>query len=182
MTLHAFDRALAFTLRWEGGFVNDPADPGGATNKGITQKVFDAYRREAKQPLQSVRFIQDTDVRLIYFDRYWMAGKCDQLPALAGLAHFDACVNHGIGLAARLLQKAAGVAADGRIGPVTLAAVERADPVALGLAYVSERRALYTDLVRRKPQMGKFLRGWLNRMDALAQEFTTQSPPKEVRT
>ena len=65
-----FDVSLPFILRWEGGFIDHPADPGGATNKGVTQKVYDAWRARQGQPPRSVRLIEDAEMHAIYGCRH----------------------------------------------------------------------------------------------------------------
>lgn len=167
-----FGRALAFALRWEGGYVDHPADPGGATNKGITQKTYNGYRKAEGLPLRGVEQLEDSEMRVIYFENYWEAGRCPFLPWPVCLVHFDACVNHGIVLAIKLLQGAASAATDGRFGPKTRAAIAGKKNVPLALDYVSRRRHFYHDLVRRRPKSSAFLRGWMNRMEALAQVVT----------
>jgi len=71
--------ALKFTLRWEGGYVNHPADPGGATNKGVTKKVYDAYRAGKGLGRNDVRNITDDEVHDIYKHGYWAKAKCPSL-------------------------------------------------------------------------------------------------------
>lgn len=102
----AFEAALAFVLRWEGGYVDHPADPGGATNQGVTQATYDAYRRQNAWPTRSVRDISTAEVRDIYHKQYWVRAGCDQItpPALA-LCVFDASVNSGVGAALKWLQQ-----------------------------------------------------------------------------
>ena len=100
-----YERALAFVLRWEGGFVDHPQDPGGATNMGITQAVYDAWRRSRGLPTRSVREIPREEVEAIYRERYWeplAARYAERNPALA-LALFDCSVNSGLGRAREAL-------------------------------------------------------------------------------
>lgn len=104
MPSDAFTAALAFVLRWEGGYSDHPLDPGGATNQGVTQATYDAYRRSQGWPVRSVREIHDAEVRAIYHERYWLRAGCDTIspPALA-LCVMDAAVNSGVGAALRWL-------------------------------------------------------------------------------
>jgi lysozyme family protein len=162
----AFETALAFTLRREGGYVNDPDDLGGATNYGITQSVYDAHRRRHAHVAAPVRSITLAEVREIYRRNYWEGARCSAFatvrPRLA-LAHFDAAVNLGIGQASVCLQRALGVKADGVAGPVTLAAAERCDESAVVSAYLRERARVYRVIAERRPALRKFLAGWLAR-------------------
>jgi lysozyme family protein len=162
----AFETALAFTLQREGGYVCDPADPGGATNYGITQAVYDAHRRRQRFVTAPVRLIALSDVRAIYRRGYWEGARCSAFatarPRLA-LAHFDAAVNLGVAQAAICLQRSLAVKADGVIGPVTVAAAEQCDERAAVRAYLWERARVYRVIAERRPWLGKFLEGWLAR-------------------
>jgi len=167
-----FEQALAFTLRWEGGYVNHPADKGGATNKGVTQNVYDAYRSSRGVPIRPVEWIEADEVKEIYYRQYWLAGKCDQLPAPVNIVHFDACVNHGLGNAVKRLQAVAGVVQDGGLGPMTIAAVQKTLAQPLALDYIAERTKFYYAIVKANPSQGVFLAGWLNRMASLELEIS----------
>ncbi len=184
-----FDHALAHVLAMEGGWSNDPADPGGATNFGITIGDYARYRGV---PLTDVtraaleadlKSIDQGTVRTIYLDRYWRTSRCPDLPAAPAVMHFDAAVNHGIGRANRMLQQAAQVTADGEIGPQTLAAVWASDELALNERYADIRRAAY----RQLPIFARFGKGWLRRVDAtfaaakaMAGSIPSVHEPKEI--
>ena len=90
-----FDRAMRFVLRWEGGFVNHPNDPGGATNKGVTQNVYHKWLQKHDRSIQDVIHITDEEVHEIYFQNYWKAAKCDELDGRDSLqiALFDTAIN-----------------------------------------------------------------------------------------
>lgn len=100
-----FEEALKQVLKWEGGYVNDPRDPGGATAYGITTATYDAWRRKQGQATRPVSEIERREVEAIYWQQYWLRAGCDQLdpPALA-LVVFDAAVNSGVGAALKWLQ------------------------------------------------------------------------------
>lgn len=119
-----FTAALALVLAHEGGFVNHPADPGGATNRGVTQKVYDGWRKAQGFAVRSVRHIEAAEVEAIYRRDYWGAVRGDDLPGGVDYAVFDFAVNSGVSRATKYLQTAVGVAADGVIGPHTLAMVQ----------------------------------------------------------
>src|SRR5215212_9684838 len=91
----AFQASLPFILRWEGGYVNHPADPGGATNKGVTQRVYDDWRVRRGMPARDVRQIMDDEVHAIYEAGYWTPPHCDLLPRPLDLVQFDTAVNMG---------------------------------------------------------------------------------------
>ncbi len=97
-----FDRALKHVLEMEGGFTDDPHDPGGPTNKGITLEVFARWKAVTIDATSRARLVDDLKriaddvVRAIYEARYWRPGRCAELPGPIALFHFDACVNHGV--------------------------------------------------------------------------------------
>ena len=161
----AFEVALAHVLEMEGGYGEDPYDPGGPTNHGITLAVLAAWKGvtldatnhgELKQELK--RIAPET-VRQIYRLRYWGPAGCAELSAPLALMHFDAAVNHGVGAALRMLQEAAETEVDGEIGPLTRAAIAAKPPDRLIRAYADIRRARY----RALPHFWRFGRGWLDR-------------------
>lgn len=166
-----FNAALAFVLKAEGGYTNHPADRGGPTNKGILQREYDQYRRDNGLPATDVRDILNAEVEDIYLHDHWLAGRCDRMPWPVSLAHFDACVNTGVTLAAMFLQRTIGTRSDGLIGPLTLggltAALERESPDALAARLARQRIAFYRKLAKRDPEQRVFLQGWLNRVEVL---------------
>lgn len=118
-----FEKALALVLEHEGGYVDHPKDPGGATNRGVTQAVYNAYRKVRGRGMQSVRFITDDELRAIYKFQYWDKVHGDFLPTGLDYAVLDFAVNSGVGRASKSLQAVLGVAQDGQIGARTLAAI-----------------------------------------------------------
>lgn len=112
MPTAAFSAALPFVLRWEGGFVNNHNDPGGATNRGVTHAVYNAWRTRQGQPSRDVRDIADDEVHSIYGADYWVPPRCDLLRHQLDLVQFDTAVNMGPGRAVRLLQGTLGCEVD----------------------------------------------------------------------
>ena len=157
-----FPAALKQILRFEGGYVNDPRDSGGATNHGVTQAVYDAWRKARKQAVQSVKLISDTEVAAIYKRDYWDAVRADDLAPGVDLATFDYAVNSGVGRASKALQAAAGVPQDGVIGPQTIAAANK-NPAATVLNLCNSRLAFLKGL-KTWPVFGK---GWASRVGNL---------------
>jgi lysozyme family protein len=157
-----FDRCLAEVLRFEGGFVDDPRDPGGATNFGVTRAVLsEALGRAAS--VQDVAAMSQAQAAEIYRRRYWAMASCAELPAGLDLLVFDMAVNMGPCAAARLLQDGLGIAVDGVIGLQTLARAA-GTPATETIRAVSElRRGRYRSL----PGFATFGRGWLRRTDAV---------------
>jgi lysozyme family protein len=118
-----FAQSLAWVLQSEGGFVNDPNDPGGATNKGVTQNVYDAYRSAHGLMRQSVLYITTAEVSNIYKAQYWDAVRGDSVPAGVDYCLFDEGVNSGPVKSIIDLQTALGVKADGQFGMITMQAL-----------------------------------------------------------
>jgi len=119
-----YAQALKQVLKYEGGYVDHPKDPGGPTNKGITQAVYDAWQKSQNLPTQSVRNISDATVAAIYKQQYWDRICGDDLPAGVDFAVFDYAVNSGVSRAAKTLQAVVGVTQDGVIGPATIQATK----------------------------------------------------------
>jgi hypothetical protein len=106
-----WQRALAFVRRWEGGWADNPADPGGATNKGVTIGTFIKWRIEHGQGTPTkddLRNLSDEEANQIYREWYWLASGADKLPWPLCLAHFDTAVNSGPGNAAIMLKESGG--------------------------------------------------------------------------
>jgi lysozyme family protein len=170
-TVGDFARALPILLRNEGGFVYDPDDSGGATNYGVTEKVFHAWLRHHGQPLRPVQEITQGEVAEIYRGSYWTPAHCDRMPWPLNLIHFDCAANTGIGAAAKQLQRALDVAVDGIIGPLTLSRCAPAGPREC-YRYLLERAFYYRAIVRRNSSQLKFLAGgWLARLELLYAEI-----------
>ena len=108
--------ALTFTLHEEGGLVDNPADPGGRTNHGITQATYNRYRNSLSLQAGDVADISDYDVEAIYSEMYWTPAHCPDLRLKLAVCHFDWAVNHGVTGAVLTLQTALGVTADGYLG------------------------------------------------------------------
>lgn len=159
-----FQKALEFTLRWEGGYSDHPADKGGATMRGITQATYDAYLRSIGAPSHPVKGIRDEEIEWIYHRNYWEEIKGDSLPMPLAIAVFDCAVNSGPSRSIKLLQSACGgLVIDGLIGPKTLAA---AQVVSVGKV-IEQREAFLRRIVVRDVTQKVFLDGWINRTTAL---------------
>jgi len=101
-----FDKALKFILKWEGGYVNNPKDKGGATNKGITQNTYNAWLRSKGQNLKDVRNITDSEVKEIYYNNYWLKAGCDKMSEIFAILCFDTAVNMGVSRVSEFLKAA----------------------------------------------------------------------------
>jgi lysozyme family protein len=158
-----FDKALDITLAFEGGFVDHPADPGGRTMKGVTQKVYDKYRSQKGHGPQDVKLIGDYELRDIYKIQYWDQITGDMLPSGVDVAVFDYAVNSGPTRATRALQQICAVRVDGSMGLGTIAAVKQLDTEAVIEKLCDERLAF----VRRLSTFKVFGKGWTRRINAV---------------
>ena len=154
-----FARCLAFVLKAEAGFVNDPGDPGGPTNMGITQKTLSAWLKRPAS-INEVKNLSPATASAIYRAEFWGAG--DQLPAGVDLMYFNAAVNCGPGHAARFLQEGCGVTVDGVVGPNTLRKVASSNAAILIANFATAQKAYYMGL-HGWDHDGT---GWTNRLTA----------------
>lgn len=159
MTGSNFAASLAAVRKDEGGNDDDPADHGGRTSRGITQREYDAFRHLKGLAVADVWKASDAEIDAIYHDSYWMPWG-DQFPVGTDYLYFDMAVNAGPHRAIALLQRALGVADDGHIGVVTLAALSKASPADLIAKYSIAKRNFYRSLGQPR-----FIKGWLNRVD-----------------
>lgn len=147
-----FAIAFARTIGHEGGYVDHPSDPGGRTKFGISQRAY---------PSIDIASLTIEQARAIYERDYWLAASCDKMPERIGIELFDAAVNHGVRPAVRMLQRALGVADDGVVGPVTIAAAHAVtDLSGLLMRFHGHRLLLQADL----PTWPAFGRGWARRV------------------
>ncbi len=163
-----FNAAIPIILKHEGGYVNHPSDPGGATNRGI---IFSLFRRYApslglKPDLESLKNLSEEDAKTISKQDFWdkMKGDLFKDQQVANIV-FDAFVNMGP-RALKLLQIELGVEIDGVIGKQTLEAVNTANPKLVFEGFKDARLFFYRDLAQRKPHMEVFLNGWNNRVNS----------------
>ena len=162
MTAANFQKCLQLVLVSEGGNVDDPDDPGGRTSRGITQREYDAYRKSHPGLPDDVFSAPQSAVSDIYDISYWQPFS-PQCPDGVDYVFFDASVLNGPGRAAKWLQKAVGVDADGHIGVITLTALKSANPKDVIAKMSGLRTDNYNELVAENPKLKKFLKGWLGR-------------------
>ena len=156
-----FERALAKVLVHEGGYVNHPKDPGGATNQGVTQAVYDDYRRNLGSKPQSVKLMSTAERDSIYRGRYWALIKGESLPPGVNYVVFDGAVNSGVAQSAKWLQRAVGVKADGVVGPATLLAVKSYPNHDELIRRICALRLVFLKRLKGWPTFGK---GWTDRV------------------
>ena len=156
MAAENYAKCLAQVLKYEGGYVDHPQDPGGPTNKGVTQAVYDSWRKANNLSVQSVRNISDSEVASIYKNLYWDKIRGDDLPSGVDFAVFDFAVNSGVSKAAKTLQGVVGVTQDGVIGPATVQAAKTYVAMA-----VTNKRLSFMQSLSIWPTFGK---GWAARI------------------
>ncbi len=150
-----FDKAFDLLIGNEGGYVNNPADPGGETNWGITRTVAvdNGYTG-------SMKLMPKETAKAIYKKMYWDKLQCDQLPFVVAFQLFDAGVNHGNAQAAKFLQRALSIADDGVIGAKTIAAINALDDLQIVMLFNAERIEFYAAL----KTFSTFGKGWVRRV------------------
>lgn len=156
----AFEQVLPRLDESEGGYVNNRRDPGGKTNRGVIQRVYDAFRDNKGKIRRSVRYITQDEVHEIYREQYWDRVRGDDLPAGLDYAVFDYAVNSGPIRAVKSLQKVLRVRADGAIGAVTMRAI-RSRPVSDLINALCDRRRSFLQRLRHWKYFG---RGWTARV------------------
>ena len=190
-----FDKCYATSLVYEGGKVNHPDDPGGKTNRGITQKTYTAWLRKQGIASKDVYNITDAEVHDIYFSEYWKPAACDDLPSGVDMVTYDTAINSGVRRAVILLQSSINaivpadqaIGVDGVIGSKTIAAVRGLTPSGLR-SLINEqcnRRLAFMQTIRDKKTKEllwkTFGRGWAARVGnvrTVATSMLSGSPVK----
>ena len=162
-----FARCLAFTIGpgpkaagQEGGYSNDPNDPGGATNFGVTLAAWAEWEQRPVTP-EEIRNLTRPQVVPFYAGRYWNALRCWALGPGVDVMNFDFGVNAGVGASARLLQQAVGVTVDGIVGPITALAARGMGAAPLITALHASHTAYYRSLA----EFSLYGTDWLRRTD-----------------
>lgn len=166
-------KLVPFILQWEGGFVNDPDDLGGATNMGVTIGTYEAYCRKKGYPrptVERLKNLTDEEWHNIFKSLYWDRWKADDInsQAVANIVvdWVWASGVHGI----KRPQKLLGVAADGLVGPKTIAAINAADPKKLFDTIKADRAKFIDEICKARPKNEKYRKGWMNRINAIKYE------------
>ncbi|MBO7453814.1 MAG: peptidoglycan-binding protein [Alphaproteobacteria bacterium] len=155
-----FEKAFAYVIENEGGYVFDKNDPGGETKFGISKRSY---------PSLNIKDLTLEDAKKIYYRDFWQKGKFEEIDdEKVATQVFDLSVNLGIRAAVSVLQRALrsvgiNVQEDGLIGPQTLSAVSNSEPRCLLAAIKSEAAGYYRQIAAKNPSQQKFLKGWLNR-------------------
>lgn len=149
--MNNFDICITPVLKNEGGTSNHPLDAGKLTKYGISQRSY---------PKLDIAALTADQAKALYKRDFWDANQLDQFPLVVAFEFFDCAINCGAGTAARLLQRAVGVAEDGIVGPITLAAVGKFNADKLAKRMLAHRMQFYTKL-SNWPSFGA---GWVNRL------------------
>lgn len=160
MAIERFEQALAAVLKHEGGYVNHPDDPGGATNQGVTQTTYDNWRSARDLARRSVQYIEAEEVSAIYRTLYWNNVGGNYLPSGLDYATFDYGVHSGPSKAVKDLQRVVGAPSDGRVGPITLEAVGQFD-TREAIKQLCARRGSFLQALKHFKTFG---RGWMRRL------------------
>ncbi|MHB8388028.1 MAG: glycoside hydrolase family 108 protein [Acidobacteriaceae bacterium] len=150
-----YERAFADIVGVEGAYSNDPQDPGGETKFGLSKHA---------NPDLDIKSLTLEQAQGIYAERYWKRTSCDSLPWPLSLFVFDCAVNQGVNAAIGILQRAAGVSADGIIGAGTLIAIKRADQRELCAMFMALRALRYADMA----EFSLYGKGWFKRLFVIA--------------
>lgn len=185
----SFQAFILHLLAHEGGFVNDPADPGGATNWGIslrwlrTQGLLGDVNQDGVVDERDVRELSADQAAAIYYQHWWTGGGYYTLPWPVSAKLCDMAVNMGHAQAVRLAQRACvdlgrdPGPVDGILGARTRTAIQYADAEALTVALCRHQELFYRRLADRRPPLAKFLRGWLRRANWKPQPLSEVSVP-----
>lgn len=182
-----FDRSLAKVLVHEGLFSDHPLDPGGATMKGVTQRVYDEYRRSLGLQTINVRNISDSELKAIYRKKYWDEFKGDKLHAGVSYVIFDGAVNSGVTQSVKWVQRALAEMGlyqgqiDGLLGQGTLLALGGVNDDDALIARVIARREAFLRALKTFKTFGK---GWIRRISdvlAVGQAWATGSVGPEIQ-
>jgi peptidoglycan L-alanyl-D-glutamate endopeptidase CwlK len=181
-----FQRLHAFVKRWEGNFVNDPRDNGGATNMGITLATLSAWRGK-EVSVADVRDLTRQEADAIFRANYYTLCRCGEMPERVAAVVYNGAVLHGSERSIKFLQTAfngLGLAlggkplkVDGDIGPNTMAAIRQTDPTSLASAYIDQQEAFF----RKLDDFDHFGKGWLNRSSSLREFISTLPQGAGVR-
>ena len=159
MAINNWPQCFALVLKNEGGYVDNTADPGGATNLGCTKATWEAW---VGHPVtkDDIKALTPNDVMPLYKAKYWDTIKGDDLPEGVDYAVFDFAINSGPSRAAKALQSVLSITVDGQIGPATLRALEAANPREVATA-VCEARLAFLQSLSTYATFGK---GWSRRV------------------
>jgi len=186
--LSAYPDNVANALNWifqaEGLLSDDPDDPGGTTKYGISLRFLLSQGKlgdidgDGDVDADDIRALTPGDAASLYWNHFWVGVRADDLPGRLNIAVFDMAVNAGISRAVKILQEALNVKMDGKIGPKTLGAAQRAmsqNPDFI-VDYLGYRAEYYRNITLANSKLSKFLRGWNNRLFRLLLHIERTTP------
>jgi lysozyme family protein len=157
-----FGRIYEVVMKYEGGYVNHPNDPGGETYNGISRRAHPNW--EGWQFIDQKKTVPEDLVRRFYYEKFWKPLRCDEMPTPVGEYLFDFAVNAGIRQAVITIQSAVGVTTDGILGPLTMGAISRSDAQLLMYKLLSHRITFYVAITtQNRKQFEVFFLGWIRR-------------------
>ena len=167
------NKLIPFLKKWEGGFVNDPSDLGGATNMGVTLATYAIYCRKKGKPEPTVADLKQlklSELTDILKSMYWDVFRADDI---ASQSVANICVDwfwmSGY-TAIKKVQRLVGTKADGIVGPKTIAAINSRSPLPLFGLIKEARQAYYDEICQARAANKKFYRGWMNRLNDMKYE------------
>jgi lysozyme family protein len=165
--MSAFEDALAYTFKNEGGFNNIPEDHGGATKYGITIGDLARWRRQPVS-VADVKALTVDEAKQIYKAWYWDVNDLDQIDKTEAIAIFDIGVVCGVTTSAKLAQATCCqigevIAVDGHVGQRTIAALNKVHLSDFIHTFAGRVETRFRTIVANNPSQAKFLRGWVNR-------------------
>lgn len=175
----SLELALKFTLQFEGGYVNDPDDPGGKTNYGVTEAVFNMAKKQGIVKSRSVEGLTKEEAERVYEELYFKPIRCHEMPSWVAVMVFDTAVNQGLAIAGKILQRALkdvgfNVVVDGKVGDKTIEVIKRLEGSGREKQFIvwfATYRALrYLEVITKNDKLIKFAKGWFRRVSAM-QEY-----------
>ena len=169
-----FTQAFQLMIAHEGGYGNDPDDPGGETYKGVARKIFskwdgwtkvDILKRQTGFPANLDKDPElQQNISDFYRVTFWDKINGDQI-ANQEIANsiFDFGVNAGVGTSASLAQMVVGAKSDGVIGPNSISAINNFDPEHFLASFTIAKIARYVNIVKKRPTSRKYFYGWVIR-------------------
>lgn len=160
MSNEKFLRCHDVTAKWEGGWSDHPADPGGKTMYGVTEARWHEYQANRGVPRTPVRNITKDQAVAFYMSEFWRPARGEELPSGADLTVYDGSVNSGVSRSVKWAQQVAGVAVDGKAGAQTIAAIKAMRPDAFVKAHCAKRLGFVKSLAI----WNTFGKGWSRRI------------------
>jgi len=158
-----WDKCFDLVIKNEGGFVNNPNDPGGATNLGCTKAVWEQYIGHPVT-VDDIKALTTSDVKPLYKRNYWDAIHGDSLPSGLDYCIFDCAINSGVGRATKFIQTIVGVTADGAMGNNTIATISQFKDIGMLINEFSQARQAFLQSLKTFPVFGN---GWTARVQAV---------------